>query len=362
MVQIIQRKEREPLGKSFSEAIVGHYEGKANKEALAEENRALKDQFGIDLSGVQDSNQRKAIVSELLKTKGKEDLFEKKQGFLGKLFGGKEEPSEEGFSEQILQEPGEEIPGQPKQTQRKKFDPASIPDEDIVQAAAIDPVIGRELRAAKDAALKRKEHEESMDLQSFTGSNNKYIEKVLTGYEAYKRDEGVLNQMEQIAAKGKLTSPLAVTALEKLGLPIGVLSNPDSEQFEKLSQELMKNITGTYGSRILQTEVVSFMKSIPTLKNSPEGQKRLIRQWQILNEGKKAYYDAYKDIKKKNPKRLPPDLHEQVLEAAEGRLDKLSNEFRKLNSSVKVKGPDGNIYSIPESELDKALEQGGELL
>jgi len=147
-------------------------------------------------------------------------------------------------------------------------------------------------------------------------------------------------------------------ALSKLGIPLGVLGNPDAEQFEKLSQELMKNITGTYGSRILQTEVVSFMKSIPTLMNSPEGQKRLIEQWKILNEGKKIYYDAYKDIRKETPNRLPPDLHERVIDKAEERLDSLSEKFRQMNSFVTIIDPNGIPRSVPENMVEELVSKG----
>jgi hypothetical protein len=115
-----------------------------------------------------------------------------------------------------------------------------------------------------------------------------------------------------------------------------------------------------------------FMKSIPTLLNSPEGQKRLIQQWKILNEGKKAYYDSYKNIRKQYPKRLPPDLHEKVLEDADSKLDKLSNKFSHLadipSDYVKTPGkflvlsPDGQMGEVNASELDDALKAGYEYL
>ncbi len=215
-------------------------------------------------------------------------------------------------------------------------------------------------RRDDDTRARKADEAEKIDMQSFKDQKD-YTEKILNGYEAYKRDQAVLDQMSKISEKGNLPTPLATSLLQKLGLPLGLLENPDAEQFDKLSQELMKNIQGTYGSRILQTEVVNFMKSIPTLLNSPEGQERLIKQWKILNEGKRIYYDAYKEMKKENPKRLPADLHEKVLERAEPKLDELAQKFQSMNMFKTVIDPNGIERLIPEDRLEEALKAGGRL-
>lgn len=244
---------------------------------------------------------------------------------------------------------------------------SSMSENNLSQLAAFagqpgeEGVIGNIAKAEKDRRdkeSKAKLEEEKVDYQSFKDQKD-YTEKVLNGYEGYKRDKNVLDAMEKIAKSGKLSTPMTVATLNKLGIPLGVLNNPESEQFDKLSVELLKNIQNTFGSRILQSEVQQFMKSIPTLLNSPEGQKKLIKQWQILNEGKKIYYDAYKDIKKKNPKRLPPDLHERVLEEAEPKLDLLSDEFRKMNApKQQLRTPDGQIIEVPDDEIEEAMSLG----
>lgn len=257
----------------------------------------------------------------------------------------------------------EPVEGSEQVPQEVKSKLGQIPEDKLEQLAAFEGQPGPQGIIGNMAKneLKKKQESEKLDYQSFR-DNKEYTEKVLTGYEAYKRDQQVLDQMDQLAKKGKMIGPIGNSIMQKLGLPIGILNNPDSEQFDKLSQELMKNITGTYGSRILQTEVVSFMKSIPTLMNSPEGQKRLIKQWKILNEGKKVYYDAYKNVRKENKNRLPPDLHEKVIDKADEKLDKIGDDFRKMNTFMSVKGPDGKTYSVPEDQLEEALEQGGELI
>lgn len=218
-------------------------------------------------------------------------------------------------------------------------------------------------RRQDETKAKQIREDEKIDYQSFK-DNKDYTEKVLNGFEAFKRDKIVLDQMENLSNKGDLPKPVSVALLNKIGIPLGVLENPNAEQFDKLSTELLKNIQGTFGNRILQSEVNLFMRSIPTLLNSEEGQKKLISQWKTLNEGKRIYYDAYKDVRTDNPKRLPPDLHEKVLEKAEPMLDDLAKTFRNLNQSenVMMKGPDGKIRNIPRTMLDQALKSGGELI
>ncbi len=215
-------------------------------------------------------------------------------------------------------------------------------------------------RRDDDMRARKSDEAEKLDYQSFK-DNREYSEKILNGYEAYKRDEAVLDQMDQLSERKKLPKPLAVSLLNKLGIPLGFFENPDAEQFDKLTQELMKNISGTYGSRILQTEVVNFLKSIPSLSNSEEGRKRLIKQWKILNQGKKVYYDSYKEIMKENPKRVPANLHEQVLERSEPKLEEMANKFRSMNMFKTVMDPNGVARLIPEDQVEAALKAGGRL-
>lgn len=207
-------------------------------------------------------------------------------------------------------------------------------------------------RAFSNAYIESRRRSDESDLKTFDAGSD-FETEMLQSYNSYRRDLNTLGQMEQLANKGTLTTPVMASLVEGLGLPIGVLSNPDTEQFDKLSQELVKNIQGTYGNRILKVEVDNFMKSIPTLLNSEEGKKRLIEQWKILNEGKKAYYDAYRDIIRENPKRLPKDYKLQVYDRADAKLDELSQRFLEIGSPKRTKVPVGTKISV--DVVDKYL-------
>lgn len=72
-----------------------------------------------------------------------------KQDFLSNLFGG-QQSANRSFSDQL----NEEAP------QQAQFDPINISDAQIAQATSMDPALGRELRAAKDTALKERNRED----------------------------------------------------------------------------------------------------------------------------------------------------------------------------------------------------------
>jgi len=383
-----KKKFSERLGESVGTGVDAAYrlmeesqQKKFSEKREEKENELLKELTGKDFSGASPEI-KKIYLAEMLRgetaQKKERSKFENqikmmKELGLDQQF---EVGPELGESNETSQESGK-VPGE----MNVKLG-SLIPDSKIQKVAAIFPNVANQMSKQNERILSEQQHAENirqkelqererLNYQSFK-DNKDYTEKVLGGYEGYKREKAVLDQMDKIANKGDLPTPLLIQALGKVGLPLGLLENPDAEQFEKLSQELMKGIQGTYGSRILQSEVQNFMKSIPTLLNSPEGQKRLIQQWKTLNEGKRIYYDAYKNVRNEYPDRLPPDLHEKVLEKADERLDKLANRFGLLaeipSDYVKTPGtylvlsPDGEMGEIEADKVEGALKEGYELL
>lgn len=180
---------------------------------------------------------------------------------------------------------------------------------------------GAELQQKSDIQG-RKEEVESYNL------TKDYREGLLKSYEGAKTTENKLSRLKKLNEKDELASATTAKISEALGIPLSILGNPDSEEFQKLSQDLLSNITETFGSRILQVEVENFLKTIPTLLNSREGREKIIENMELFLEPKKLAYQAYKDIRKEQGK-VPLDLHEQILERIEPQLDKLSEKFKQ---------------------------------
>ena len=151
---------------------------------------------------------------------------------------------------------------------------------------------------------------------------------------AVKEQNVRLDKMEKLAKSGKLTIPAVAGVLNSLehgifgfGINLKGLQNAESQEFEKLSNDMLSGIQDVFGSRILKTEVDTFLKTIPNLLQSDEGKLRVINNLKILNEGKLAQDKVAKQIIKENGGKVPGDLQAQVDERLDPILDNLHEKF-----------------------------------
>ena len=169
----------------------------------------------------------------------------------------------------------------------------------------------------------------------------------------------------------ELIGPTAAKFLETVGIPLGALENPSSELYQKLSQDLLKGLPETYGSRILQVEVDNFLKTIPTLMNSADGRRMIASNMLKLGEMKKVYYDEMRRQQMNyidKTERLPLDFEQRILDNVLPQINKINEEFVKMASIKSVPtntipffNPQGEISFVPKTAeaLDWATKNGG---
>lgn len=183
-------------------------------------------------------------------------------------------------------------------------------------------------------------------------------------FQAAQSEDMRLDRMETLDEKGNLSTPLMVKSLQAFGLPLGVLSNPDSEEFSKLEAEFLRDVRQVFpGGRITNYEIQAYLKGIPSLMNSEEGRRSIIRNRRLINEGKKARYNAYKDILKENGGRKPPNLDVLIQERTADDMARISEEFRdnvqstteQFQQPIRMQDKDGKIYNIPPNKIEQAL-------
>lgn len=104
---------------------------------------------------------------------------------------------------------------------------------------------------------------------------------------------------------------------------------PDTEEFEKLSNDFTRNIKAIYGARISNFELEQFMKMIPTLGQTDNGKKAIIRNLKNFSMLAHAENGIMKDIIKKNGGRRPINLQELVEEQLAPFKDELADDFRE---------------------------------
>ncbi len=138
-----------------------------------------------------------------------------------------------------------------------------------------------------------------------------------------------LDRMEELEKEGKLDTPGYIEGLKRSGFDIPALMNPGSEEFQKIAANFLKDAKTYFGSRVSNYEIEQFLKTIPSLSQSPEGRKRVIANLKNLSRGALEYNNALKEIMAEN-KGIPPyDLLEQVDSKVQKREDALAKKFKE---------------------------------
>ena len=160
------------------------------------------------------------------------------------------------------------------------------------------------------------------------------------------RKEGMdrLNKMEKLVDKGGL--PIATFYnlyknleessghLSSIINPVGTLlrsiqrqTSPNTEMFEKLSNQFIKGAKDIFGSRITDNDLKAYMAQIPTLGNTDEGKRAIIKDMQSAYEAEDLMQWYAKRIIKENGGKIPNDLQAQVEERTGPELDRLAAKF-----------------------------------
>lgn len=199
--------------------------------------------------------------------------------------------------------------------------------------------------------------------------SSKLADEIEKDFQNIQNEELRLNRMEELNKKEKnqkLSSPLMVKTIEALGLPLSVLTNPETEEFQKLQQDYVRDVNDVFRGQIRVFEIEAYLKTIPNLMNSPEGREAIMRNRRLFNEAKKLKYDAYKDILKENKGRKPRNLGLQIDERVGDKISELTEKFREgINGSseqfqvdYRMIDEQGRSYKIPASKIQDAVQQG----
>jgi hypothetical protein len=241
---------------------------------------------------------------------------------------------------------------------------------EILETTAVNPQVGHAL--ADVAKMQQKEKlENRKEEREIRKETQPFVDEIIGNQKAAAEENFVLDQMDALSKSGQLTTPLTATLLQKAGFPLGVLDNPESEAFDKLSNQLTRTIQNYYGSRILQSEFHNFLRQIPTLQNSEEGRKRIIDNMRKAQIPKQLEFQAYKQVMQENGGKRPVDLKERVAEKLIPELNIWLKDMRATldktlphqipEGTIVIISPDGRRVAVPKDRVGEALTQGGQL-
>jgi len=222
---------------------------------------------------------------------------------------------------------------------------------------------------------------EQADMQKFNLSNNsKDYQETIGKVRGFDDEMMRLSQMETLNNSGKLP-----TGLQNLNINWSTgdirfpkLANEETQAFVKMVNDFTTKAKDTYGARVTNFELGTFMRRLPTLANTEEGRRLILAQMQQVAALNKLYYDSRKAVYDKY--KLKNLDTQQVETIAEQLRDKDEEVVRKAykdslqtqqvyearqaapEGKMPARSPDGKIVYIWTDQLDKAKNKGYEPL
>ena len=177
------------------------------------------------------------------------------------------------------------------------------------------------------AALKPVYEPESEKIEAKRSAD--FADQIVKDYQGAEGSKNRLAQMEIAAKSGELPTPAMVKTLDFFGLPLGILSNPLAEGYDKSVQDYIKDVSLYFPGQIRVAEIESYMKSIPTLLNTDPGKEIIIENMKLVNKQKEFAYEAYKDILKENKGKKPRNLDIEILERTKEQRNNISEKLKE---------------------------------
>ena len=124
---------------------------------------------------------------------------------------------------------------------------------------------------------------------------------------------------------------------------IGDLSSPETEAFNKIVQGFLKNAKKNFGSKVTEGEIRMFMKTLPTLQNSQEGRRRILKMMKEFSKAKIAKEKVLNKIMREN-QGIP-------LDELRTKLDKgMKPVHEKMGSKISSAIKGANDYARKETQ------------
>lgn len=228
---------------------------------------------------------------------------------------------------------------------------------------------GKRYTASQRFALERDERKaELKERQDLEKTYRPTITHMSQQYGGLIDQERSLDRMEQLIKKGKLPSPKLAAGLDFLangatiytplggvhlsGLNFKSAMGHNAEEFDKLSNDFIKNAKNIFGSRITDNDLRAFMSTVPNLLMTDKGKLRVIRNMRLYNEGIRARHDAMKSILSENDGRPPRNLELLIEERASNKLNDIARQF-----TAEPEKPAKSVTQHRKSQFKRMLKE-----
>jgi hypothetical protein len=213
--------------------------------------------------------------------------------------------------------------------------------------------INKAAEGAKDNNKRLKRMEALIDRGNL---NSRAWTKFVTGLEGIGEGGGGEGDKGDI---GKIIGKILKPFTGAVGTGLRALTfHPDTEEYEKLTNDFLKNAKDVFGARVTNFDIESYLKTIPTLALSDAGKKQIIKNLESFNEASILRQKALRKILARNKGGRPYNIAELVEEEIGPELDRISEELlnRPSISPYDYFGQ-GRFINIPPEEYEKRYSE-----
>jgi len=185
-------------------------------------------------------------------------------------------------------------------------------------------------------------------------------DKISNEAKAAKMNNVRLDRMEKLIDSGKLNDPAYAALIKTIshgifgfGIDLTSLLTPESQEFNKLSKDFVKGAKAYFGSRLTDTDLRTFLETVPDLSQSDAGKRAVINNLKLFNEADLSRKKVAEQIIKDNNGRRPSDFDSQVEEGVAPQLDALAEQIK--NGSTQTQEKSGGLRSVLPGLYDFGL-------
>jgi hypothetical protein len=172
-----------------------------------------------------------------------------------------------------------------------------------------------------------------------------FREKLRERTKAAKETLESLDRFEELEKEG-LPGAGYVEFLKNSGLDIPALVGAPAEEYNKIAANFIRGAKAVFGARLTDTDVEQFLKTVPSLSNSPEGRKRINANLRRIAQLEVIESESAKEIIKENGGEVPFDFAEKVDDRVDKRRESVYKQFKKDLSKQVPKGESALATSL----------------
>lgn len=212
--------------------------------------------------------------------------------------------------------------------------------------------------------------------KEFQKDNKEIFKEVSEKSNAMRRESRSLDQLKRLNDSGELPEGLGRFNVNpttgKLFVPAG--ANEKTQLYTKIVNDFVSQAKDTFGARVSNFELETFLQRLPTLANTKDGRKLILDQMSLVNQLNSLYNDSLKDVY--NTFGLRGIDHQQAEEIAQSlrqeEEDRLLEEYARIPDlldiheekaasrpgEVLVENFEGKRYHAPKERVDELLQSG----